>query len=99
MKKVGCFLVFAVVLTSAQAFASDMTLYGGLQRQGKLTLRNSASTATSTVPSLITFNTANFGTFGLRLGIGNKIAGTESTLGYSPNFISSNAKAVIKLKL
>ena len=96
MKKLGCFLVFAMMLTSVPAFADgDVTIYGGWQRQGKLTLQNATSSVTSTAPNIITFDPKNFGTFGLRLGIGKKVIGTESTFGYSPNFISSNARAII----
>jgi hypothetical protein len=95
MNKLGWILLFALILTSIPAFASDVTLYGGLQREGKLTLQNATSNITSTTPNLLTTNPANFGTFGLRLGIGKKIAGTETTFAYSPNFISSSAKALI----
>ena len=94
MKKFGCFLLFLLMLHSAQALASDVTLYGGLQRTGTLTLQNAPSTIISNTPNLITFDPKNFGTLGIRVGVG-KIIGTESTFGYSPNFISSNAKAVI----
>jgi hypothetical protein len=96
MKKLGCFLVFVLVLTSAQAFASgDVTIYGGWQRQGKLTLQTATSSVGASVPNVFTFDPKNFGTFGARFGIGNKVIGTESTFGYSPNFISSNAHAII----
>ena len=94
MKKLGSF-IFALILTSLPAFASDVTLYGGLQREGKLTLQNATTNVTSTTPSLLTTDPKNFGTFGLRLGIGKKVFGTESTFAYSPNFISSSAKALI----
>jgi hypothetical protein len=96
MKKFGCFLLFVMTFSAPQAFASgDLTLFGGLQRTGRLTLQNATSTITSTTPNLITFDPKNFGTFGIRLGIGKKVLGTESTFAYSPNFISSNAHAVI----
>ena len=97
MKKFGWILSFALILASTPAFASggDVTLYGGLQRQGKLTLQNATSNITSTAPNLLTTNPANFGTFGLRLGIGKKVAGAETTFAYSPNFISTSAKALI----
>ena len=97
MKKFGWILSFALILASTPAFASgsDVTLYGGLQRQGKLTLQNATSNITSTAPNLLTTNPANFGNFGLRLGIGKKVAGAETTFAYSPNFISTSAKALI----
>ncbi len=73
------------------AFSSDFTLFGGLQREGKITLRNAAST----VPSSITFNPKNFGTFGVRAGVGKNVIGTETTFAYSPNWIDSSVKAAI----
>src|SRR5215475_10132244 len=91
MKKFFCFLAVVLLVGSKPALASDLTLYGGLQRAGKITLRNSASE----IPSLITFDPKNFGTFGIRAGIGKKVIGTETTFGYSPNMIDTGAKAFI----
>jgi len=91
MKKLVCFLLFVLMYGRTSAQASDITIFGGLQRQGKITLQN----ATSSAPSLLTFDSKNFGTVGLRFGIGKHIFGGESTFAYNPNFISSNIKAVV----
>jgi hypothetical protein len=87
MKKVIFFITLGFAFSSASAFASDVTLFGGLQRQGKLTLQSLSNTET--------FNPKNFGVMGLRFGVGKRIFGNETTLAYSPNFIDSSAKAFI----
>lgn len=94
MRKLRWFLPFVMVLSSVPVFASDVTLFGGLQRAGSLTFQNVVSNITSTTPTLVTTNPANFGTFGIRLGVG-KVVGTESTFAYSPNFISTNVRGFI----
>ena len=90
MKKVTSFLVLAFVFSSAPSLASDVTLFGGLQRQGKLTLQSAANAAVTE-----TFNPKNFGVMGLRIGAVRRIFGNETTFAYSPNFIDSSAKAFI----
>src|SRR5688572_11175441 len=87
MKKLGCFLAVAYVFTSTPAFARDLTLFGGVQRAGKLTL------STSGIPA--TIDPKSFGTFGLRAGIGKRVFGSETTVAYSPNFIDSQSRALI----
>src|SRR5882724_11257815 len=89
MKILGCFLVLSFILIAVPAHASDATIFGGVQHEGKLTLSNSAQNATS-----VTFNPKNFGVFGIRLGHG-KLIGGEHTFAYAPNFIQSQTKAVI----
>lgn len=76
-------------LTAVPARASDITLFGGIQREGKLTLQSAVPTARS-----VTFDPKTFGTFGLRYSHG-KVIGSEHTIAYSPNFLSSDYKAVI----
>jgi hypothetical protein len=90
MKKLGCFLLLVFLLMSAPAFAGDLTLFGGLQRPGKITLRSAGQAATD-----FTFDPSNFGVIGLRVGIGKKVFGNESTFAYSSNFIDTKSKAVI----
>ena len=75
-----------VVFAAADLHAGDLTLFGGVQKPEKLTLSN--------VGALITLNPATFGTYGLRYSQG-RIFGSETTLSYSPNFISSQNKALI----
>ena len=89
MKRICCFIALAFVFTPAAGFASDLTIFGGLQRQGKITLRQGVSN----VPTL--FDSQNFGLFGIRAGIGKRMLGTETTFGYTSNFIDSRMKAVI----
>jgi hypothetical protein len=81
--------MLSFVLIAIPAHASDVALFGGVQHQGKLTLNNAASSATS-----VTFNPSNFGVFGLRLSHGSLIGG-EHTFAYAPNFIESQTKAFI----
>ncbi len=89
MKKAALCIGLGIVFASAPLFASDVTLFGGLQRQGKLTLRSASNAAAET------FNPKNFGVMGLRIGPGKRMFGNETTLAYSPNFIDSSARAII----
>jgi len=90
MKKLCCFLTVTFVLIAAPAFASDLTLFGGFQHQGKLTIKSAGTAATSFV-----FDPKNFGVFGMRVGIGNKVYGQEHTVAYAANFIDSHSKSLI----
>ena len=79
-------LVFSVLAGAAPAGASDITLFGGVQNPSEFTV--------DTVTSAVTINPANFGVFGVRFTTSGAI-GTEQTLAYSPNFISSEDSAII----
>jgi hypothetical protein len=83
------FLLFLLALTAAPIYAGDFTIYGGMQHPGKLTLRSVVDSST-TIP----LNPRNFGTFGIRISQG-RVFGSEHTLAYSPNFISSDNNAII----
>ena len=49
MRALGCFLVFTCILAAIPAYAdSDLTIFGGAQHQGKLTLQSATQTATTT---------------------------------------------------
>jgi hypothetical protein len=87
------FLAVLILIMNAQARAADLdvTVFGGVQRQGKLTLRSAPGT---TLNLLRTINSTNFGVFGARFGHG-RIFGGEHTLAFAPNFIDSDTKAVI----
>jgi opacity protein-like surface antigen len=89
MKILGCFLILLFVLSAVPAEANDVAIFGGVQHEGKLTLNNAVSNASS-----VTFNPRNFGVFGLRLSHGALIGG-EHTFAYAPNFIESQTKAFI----
>ena len=88
MRNFSCFLAFLAVFTAVQMHAGDLTFFGGVQRPGKLTLSTVVDNKT------ILLNPRNFGTFGLRYSNG-RVLGSETTLAYSPNFISSDNKAFI----
>jgi opacity protein-like surface antigen len=84
-------LVMLCASMSARAVDVDITAFGGIQRQGKLTLQSALST---TVNSIRTINGTNFGVFGVRVGHG-RIFGGEHTVAFSPNFIDADTKAFI----
>jgi hypothetical protein len=90
MKNIRRFLLFMWILSAVPAHATDITLFGGVQHQGKLTLRNAVQTGAQNV----TFDPRTFGTFGIRFGHG-KFFGGEHTLAYASNFVESRMKAVI----
>src|SRR5256885_14856840 len=91
MKRFACFLVFMVFVTAVPAFAaSDLTIFGAAQHQGKLTLQSAAQTATTTT----SLDPRTFGLFGIRFSQG-KIIGGEHTLAYAPNFLVSGGRALI----
>ena len=73
------------------ARGTDLTVFGGVQRQGKLTLQSAPS---STINLLRTINSTNFGVFGVRIGHGG-VFGGEHTLAFTPNFIDADTKAIL----
>ena len=85
------FLLVLIFIMNLPARAIDLTAFGGVQRQGKLTLRSAPGT---TVNLLRTINATNFGVFGVRFGHGN-VFGGEHTLAFAPNFIDADTKAFI----
>jgi len=89
MAIIRCSLLFLLVLAAVPLHAGDFTLFGGMQHPGKLTLRSVVDN-TTTIP----LDPRNFGTFGVRFSTGH-VFGSETTLAYSPNFISSDNSAVI----
>src|SRR3989337_412544 len=82
-------LLFLLALPAFPVHAADFTFFGGMQHPGKLTLRSVVDNST-TIP----LNPRNFGTFGIR-GSQGRVFGSEHTLAYSPNFISSENSAII----
>jgi len=89
MTNFRCTLLFLLMLTAGPLRAGDFTIFGGMQHPGKLTLRSVVDNAT-TIP----LDPRNFGTFGFRVSTG-RVIGNETTLAYSPNFLSSDNSAVI----
>src|SRR5688500_11068524 len=94
MKTFGRYFLLMFLL-SAPAYAQDrdLTLYGGVQMPGKITLGTAASTGQTGAEQIIT-DPANLGVFGLRMGGGN-VFGHEQTFAYAPNFLDTNSKALI----
>jgi len=72
-----------------QAADFDLSVFGGVQRQGKLTLQSAPSTTANLIR---TINATNFGVFGVRFGHGG-VFGGEHTLAFSPNFIAADTRA------
>jgi hypothetical protein len=86
-----CFLWIFCIFAAAPAFAaSDFTIFGAAEHQGKLTLQSAQVTASN----FTNFNPGTFGTFGIRASHGSVIGG-EHTIAYSPNFLSADSKAII----
>ena len=97
MYKINLFLLrcglaaLLVFMFSAPAAAQmDITAFGGMQRQGKLTIESAPST---TLNLLREINSTNFGVFGVRFGHG-RVFGGEHTIAFTPNFIDADTKAV-----
>lgn len=90
MKNLGRFLA-VVVLFSVPALAADndLTLFGGVQFPGKITLAKSTSGVTT-----ILSDPKNVGVFGIRFGHA-KVWGHEETFAYTPNFLDSDSKSII----
>jgi hypothetical protein len=88
MKLIGCFLL-AFVFLSLPAFAEDVTLFAGFQHPGKINLSSTTGTTTQVLTS-----PTNVGDFGIRFGT-SKAVGSEHTLAFAPNFLSSDTKAII----
>ena len=92
MKNLRCFLAAAFILAAIPAGAADrdITIFGAVQHEEKLTFQSATQTGTT----LGTYDPGTFSTFGLRVGHG-RIFGGEHTLAYAPNFIDTKSKAVI----
>ncbi len=85
------FVMLVIGLFSIPANATDLTLFGGIQNAGELTVETAQSGTTNLVQN---FDPKTFGVFGVRLGHG-KVFGGEYTAEYAPNFISSDSHAWI----
>jgi hypothetical protein len=88
----SAFVALLSLLINLPAHGTDLTVFGGVQRQGKLTLQSAPST---TVNLLRTINSTNFGIFGVRIGHGGRVLGGEHTLAFAPNFIDAETKAIV----
>ena len=86
-------LALVCLLASGPAYAGDLTLFGGFHHPGKVTL-SSAGTLPGTVVQLT--DPKDFGVFGIRFNTSESFIGFENTLAYSPNFLDSDAFAIIQ---
>ena len=90
MKNLGRFLAVVVLFcVPALAADNDLTLFGGAQFPGKITLSGSTSGVTQ-----ILSDPKNVGVFGVRFAHA-KVFGHEETFAYTPNFLDSNSKSFI----
>src|SRR6476659_11084946 len=88
LRRWSCVLV-VISLFSIPANATDVTIFGGMQHAGDLTVESAQSGSTNLVQN---FDPKTFGVFGVRLGHG-KVIGGEYTAEYAPNFVSSDSHA------
>jgi len=79
-------LVFSLIVP-ARAAEMDLTAFGGIHQQGKLSLQNAQN-------AIQNINSTTFAVIGARFGHGGVIGG-EHTLAYSGNFIDADTKAFI----
>jgi len=87
-----CFLMFLVAGASPLG-AGDLTLFGGFQHPGAITL-GSVGSVPGTAGQIT--DPRDFGVFGLRINRSRSMIGLEHTLAYSPSFIDSQAHAFIQ---
>jgi hypothetical protein len=87
------FLLFLLLAFTNSGFAQDVTLFGGFQHPGAVTLESSAGGAVDAVRTLT--DPKDFGVFGLRGHPSSAPIGVEWTLAYSPNFLSADGNALI----
>ena len=89
MKNAKYFLLLSLfcLFVAVPIHANDLTLFGGSQNPGSMTLQSVGGAIVATEPR-------SFGTFGIRFSHG-RVVGSEHTLAYSPNFLSSQHSAII----
>ena len=87
-----CFLL--LLFSTAPAHGGDLTLFGGFNHPGNITLGQISESVSGNAGQLLT-DTKDFGVFGARLYRSNAPVGFEHTLAFSPNFIDSRASALI----
>jgi hypothetical protein len=96
MKYFSCFLLFLVltVVSAVPLSADELTLFGGFNHPGKVTLGDTTTVVSGTAGQLLT-DAKDFGVFGFRLFKSTTAVGLEHTLAFSPNFLDSRANALI----
>ncbi len=94
MRYVRCFLAIAALSWAAAANAQDLTLYGGFHNPGALQLSPAVGGIRETARQPLT-DPRNFGVFGVRLYNSDAPLGFEHTVSFSPNFVNSDAWAIL----
>lgn len=89
MRKYFPYFLWILVFAVDPAQAGDLTVFGGFQNPGDITLTGLGSTS-----GQIT-HPGDFGVFGVRLNASPGFMGVESTVGYSPRFLDDDAYSVL----
>jgi opacity protein-like surface antigen len=94
MRYFRCFLLVALVAIAGKANAQDFTVFGGFHHPGAINLLPSVGGVTGAAGQLLT-EPKTFGVFGARLYRSGAPLGLEHTIAFSPNFVESDANALI----
>ena len=89
----GVCVLITVCLFSSYSRAEDvaLTVFGGIQHQGKLTFQSAPGSANNLIQN---FDPQTFGVYGARLSHGKLIEG-EHTFEYAPSFLDSKSSAFL----
>jgi hypothetical protein len=82
-------LAFILCAVAIPAHANDLTLFGGFQKPGDITLDTAVQEGID-----FALKPRDFGVFGIRSSRGD-VVGSEHTFAYAPNFLESRAKALV----
>ena len=95
-------LTVAWVVSAGTLQAQDLTVFGGFQHPGTLTLRSGVAGIGSAVgvlpgtsPGEVQIDPNDFGILGIRLYRAAAPLGLEHTVAYSPNFIATGGRAFL----
>ena len=95
-------LTMTWLVAAGQLQAQDLTVFGGFQHPGTLTLRSGVDGIGSTVgvqpgvsPGEFKIDPKAFGTFGIRLYRSAAPLGLEHTVAYSPKFLDTGGRAFL----
>ena len=94
MRRFRCFILVALLAFACTANAQEFTIFGGFHHPGGITLTSSIDAVTGSAQQLLT-EPKDFGVFGARLYPSNAPLGFEHTIAFSPNFVDSDANALI----
>jgi hypothetical protein len=92
MRKTTLCVLGVLLFATVPARAGDLTVFGGFHHPGRVNL-SSAGELPGTIVQLT--DPKDFGVFGVRFNTSDAFIGFEHTLAYSPNFLDSDAFAII----